>query len=85
MQRRADIIKNTFIDNAESVIKTATYPKYFAVLVVAVLPGVVLPGDSEQVAADVGQTRVVPRLHLLDQPVGEQRLVTSETRETLVT
>lgn len=48
-----------------------TYPEYFAVLIVAVLPGVVFPWYPELVVTDVAQTRVLARLHLLDEPAGK--------------
>lgn len=51
-----------------------TYPKYFAVLVVAVLPGVVLPRHSELVFVHIAQAQILARLHLLYEPAGELRL-----------
>lgn len=61
-----------------------TYPEYLAVLVVAVLPGVVLPGDSELVLAHVAQTRVLARVHLSYEPAGKLRLGGAGRRETAV-
>lgn len=48
-----------------------TYPEYFAVLVITVLPGVVLPGDSELVLAHIAQAGVLACLHLLYEPAGK--------------
>lgn len=59
-----------------------TYPEYFAVLVVAVLSGVVLPGDSELVLAHIAQARVLARLHLSYEPAGKLRLGSAGERET---
>lgn len=57
-----------------SARRQRTYPEYFAVLVVAVLSGVVLPGNSELVLAHVAQACVLARLHLSYEPAGKLRL-----------
>lgn len=65
----------------ESARHQQTYPEYFAVLVVAVLPGVMLPGDSELVLAHVAQARVLACLHLSYEPAGKLRLGSAGERE----
>lgn len=62
------------VENLGDWRSRCTYPEYPAVLVVAVLPGVVLPGHSELVLAHVAQARVLARLHLSDEPAGKLRL-----------
>lgn len=57
-----------------SARRQRTYPEYFAVLIVAVLSGVVLPGNSELVLAHVAQACVLARLHLSYEPAGKLRL-----------
>lgn len=65
----------------ESARHQRTYPEYFAVLVVAVLPGVVFPWYSELVLAHVAQARVLARLHLSYEPAGKLRLGRAGERE----
>lgn len=58
----------------------STYPEYFTVLIIAVLSGIVLPGDSELVLAHVAQARVLASLHLLYEPAGKLRLGRAERK-----
>lgn len=55
-------------------------PKYLIVLIVAVLSGVVLPGDFELVLLHIAKPRVLARFHLLYQPAGKLRLRRAERK-----